>query len=1309
MVRPLSRQVGTLPLNKQWMCPYVHCTQHQNADKPKGFENVKALQRHLSDEHVHELDQLPLSFLKETNLSICHQCKKSTLFSTPHSLQKHIANHHTSTRTKTNHQILTNHLFDESTSHCYHNHWNTALEWLGSHQFEPPPFRSTLLSCIKWQLEDSLLDLLEDIIKATNELKMSPPKSKTSLPAYNADIAAGQLIYLYEQLILAPTTHNKSDSLTQLIYRRIRLFRSGQLQALYDESRTVTSTSPQSTSLTDKTQQQQHQQQSAQRAADNDDFKKAISRLLKATPIAPNTPENIEICQQLHPPTLPYQPVLPRTRSQVYTSPITFTPDEVIKCIRNLPKGKALGIQGDSLDMFARLVKKRVPQHHKKKQASPTAQHLATFFSNIANANFGEFERKHINTIYFVAFHKDINNPKKLRPIGVPSAIRRITANLLITKNKADFASYLLPFNYAIGVQGGISTIVHTMRLGVEKYISTPESEGRLPSRALVSLDIRNMFNAVSRHKLREIIANEFPHLLPFTNMLYQDFHTAKFKDENNRWQEFRVEEGFTQGCPLSPLFAGIVLTHILRQINTELMERAANRLQNNQPLDDGKGGAPIIMAYVDDTNCLLPIQDVHFFLQRFKDLGIPLGAVMNTDKTRIMTTTSGTSILHNLLLQNYFLGQELQEAITLYSTKDSIMYEETNGLRILGSPVGSSTFQQNFIQDYLQMIETDANNLLAGLDNDQTIIQLYRQCTSQRLNHLFPADVYAQAQTSTCTNESWDAWDSTTARAFDNINAHIIKSITNKNSVPIHSHLLINMSTTMGGIGLNTPRDKAIPASILATKGTLNTIYNGVFLGKQRERVMLPDSITSLYADRENNPSTTFQIFNKFAPAIAEMCTGDGSAAGISTFINNTPLQKCHDIINKETSSRLLSKLTNNLPSDSTHNIAEIIDGKMGQGLLDLPRSEEENRQNNRLFRFNLLRCLRMNIWETTEQLKCPFCNQDFDTKGDHLFQCSHLSKQIKTKMHNKWRDMWCKTMETLIPFIQLTDSKIGKETTGLVRSIKKSNIKPFDTHFNLPLVSNEGHFRCKLSKIGFDMVTCNSDTCPSPSRGGSNAKSNNIVASLLSAEKSKFQRGRGSNTSRTDSSSQITLTGEQIIGELFDDNMQLLPFAISPLGLFGPTINYFLYGTPPPKDYKILHNIDKSKFPNASNMARQAFTKTPSNILGQADSIWKKKQRNYHYGGSYKSPDPSTYYTQIFGRTICKANGSAGLAAIQSLYQSKNGPITASSLDDDQISYLLYSSSGRSTSNQSSSQSTQGSSQPHTETFLFMDTSDT
>ena len=68
-------------------------------------------------------------------------------------------------------------------------------------------------------------------------------------------------------------------------------------------------------------------------------------------------------------------------------------------------------------------------------------------------------------------------------------------------KYKADFAKLLLPLNYAIGTSGGIDLITNTVRLGVEKFISDPEARGDLPTRALVSLDIRNMFNAVSREE----------------------------------------------------------------------------------------------------------------------------------------------------------------------------------------------------------------------------------------------------------------------------------------------------------------------------------------------------------------------------------------------------------------------------------------------------------------------------------------------------------------------------------------------------------------------------------------------------------------------------------------------------------------------------------------------------------------------------------------------------------------------------------------------------------------------------------------
>jgi hypothetical protein len=69
------------------------------------------------------------------------------------------------------------------------------------------------------------------------------------------------------------------------------------------------------------------------------------------------------------------------------------------------------------------------------------------------------------------------------------------------------------------------------------------------------------------------------------------------------------------------------VLTHILRKINAELLIRAADRKRIGILLDDENGGEPIIMAYVDDTNCLLPIEDVEFFLDQFKLCGEPLGA----------------------------------------------------------------------------------------------------------------------------------------------------------------------------------------------------------------------------------------------------------------------------------------------------------------------------------------------------------------------------------------------------------------------------------------------------------------------------------------------------------------------------------------------------------------------------------------------------------------------------------------------------------------------------------------------------------
>ena len=149
------------------------------------------------------------------------------------------------------------------------------------------------------------------------------------------------------------------------------------------------------------------------------------------------------------------------------------------------------------------------------------------------------------------------------------------------------------------------------------------------------------------------------------------------------------------------------------------------------------------------------------------------------------------------------------------------------------------------------------------GLDDDQTILQLYRQCTSQRLNHLFPSDVHAFADSSHCQPDNWHKWDSPTARAFDRLNEEVITAITQKEKLQEHSIYLTNLETKYGGIGITSPRLKAIPAFILNMKGTIDTIQNGVFLGKHRKRYILPEA-TTLFNNTDTDPSPSLRLFHK-------------------------------------------------------------------------------------------------------------------------------------------------------------------------------------------------------------------------------------------------------------------------------------------------------------------------------------------------------------------------------------------------------------------------------------------------------------
>jgi hypothetical protein len=115
------------------------------------------------------------------------------------------------------------------------------------------------------------------------------------------------------------------------------------------------------------------------------------------------------------------------------------------------------------------------------------------------------------------------------------------------------FARNMLPFNYAVGTPSGSNLIITTMQLQVKKFITLPQSTNNLPSHAAIFFNLTNQFNSVSRQAFFNVIATSFPEILPLTTLFYKHAGTVHHKWADGTWRTLLMEEGVSQGCPLSP------------------------------------------------------------------------------------------------------------------------------------------------------------------------------------------------------------------------------------------------------------------------------------------------------------------------------------------------------------------------------------------------------------------------------------------------------------------------------------------------------------------------------------------------------------------------------------------------------------------------------------------------------------------------------------------------------------------------------------------------------------------------------------
>jgi hypothetical protein len=247
----------------------------------------------------------------------------------------------------------------------------------------------------------------------------------------------------------------------------------------------------------------------AQCAADSDQFHTTITHATTSTSVAAINNSNINIVCKLYTqlvPTQNYPP--PPSPSQPYS-----LPGNICTTILHASCHKGAEVNADSIDVFIDLVQAKLPT---------IFDHLNFIFNHIYQNNLSPPITHYFTDVYLFRLHKDPTNKSKLRPLGIPTAIRCLVPSHVAHTYRKKFARHMLPFNCAVGTPNGTNLIINTMQLQVEKYISHPQSTSTTASHTAVFFDLTNQFISVSSKEFFDVITESFPEILPLITLFYK-------------------------------------------------------------------------------------------------------------------------------------------------------------------------------------------------------------------------------------------------------------------------------------------------------------------------------------------------------------------------------------------------------------------------------------------------------------------------------------------------------------------------------------------------------------------------------------------------------------------------------------------------------------------------------------------------------------------------------------------------------------------------------------------------------------------
>ena len=173
----------------------------------------------------------------------------------------------------------------------------------------------------------------------------------------------------------------------------------------------------------------------------------------------------------------------------------------------------------------------------------------------------------------------------KLRPIGLGLTLRCFISSHIARYYVDEFKAYSNPHQYGIGTSNIMEFTTNACTVWTQQYITRflEEIPTNPPTRVLISLDLKNMFNACNRKQLVLLVQKHFPVLYSYFHLSYEDPNIIFFhQGDTGIWPRILQEDNCTQGDPLRVFFASAVFHKILEPLDKQLRHRAKHRTKQS-------------------------------------------------------------------------------------------------------------------------------------------------------------------------------------------------------------------------------------------------------------------------------------------------------------------------------------------------------------------------------------------------------------------------------------------------------------------------------------------------------------------------------------------------------------------------------------------------------------------------------------------------------------------------------------------------------------------------------------------------------